>query len=234
MAFDLSYQAGLAINEILKRYTDYDREDFNGVSWRTTFIDDLNTNLREFGDPQAVVQKTFKLSSLGSGSVKSDEKINIQLPLIRKLADVLCRNEVTDFHDIAHGMPIGREAHGRHVFTWNFRNFSMRVFTRKNRPHVGFNLETQYFMSVLDNDKFDGGSGKDGDTDEEIEQPEAVTRRKDLPYYQNPYKYTSDPDQLPFKFDPRRSYRSLHHTLSTTMENLHKRLQTLECEFKST
>jgi hypothetical protein len=136
--------------------------------------------------------------------------------LFSGIANAICRNNVQNFHGIAHGTrPGAPDASrpgfeinaGKVVYSWKYLHYDFKAFTRASH-RAG--RHPNYFIQVVDNNQLQDDSGDSGDnTDVEITD----TRWLDLP----PHRHHDGSSGV--------------GSVYTTLQNLHERLNSLESSF---
>lgn len=113
----------------------------------------------------------FKIGFQQSNIIEGREET-----LILGIANAICRNQIQDFHFIAHGEKFHqKQKHGKYQASWSFGHYKFRVYTRVSRHHQ---RTLNYFMQITDTDQLQNDTGDSGDdTDNEVQD----YRRIELP-----------------------------------------------------
>ena len=159
--FDSSRDAMNKVDAALQKFTFYsnrdgDQNNGNNLRARNLIIRRLFDNL-DLGTRSSV---TFELSLNHSHVHEKKDSA-----LFLEIANIICRNQVQNFHFIEHGKPMYRwERHSRYVISWGFHKYHFVAFTKRSQYGT-----LDYFMRITDTTKWhDQDADSGADTDREL------------------------------------------------------------------
>ena len=209
--FDLSEQSANKIHSALKECTTLRdgnaQTTANNQRRRQRIIDALFRPLRGI-QTNLPSNLTFPLE-LNQGAIAAHDKQTSML--FQKIASAICRNNITNFHFIAHGKPFHHwEKFGKYTASWDYRNYHFKAYTRVSRRGT---RSLDYFINVIDKEQLHNDSD---DSDELTDEEVSERSETDLP---------PRPDG------------SRHGTMNSVysiLSNMHDRINILESTFQST
>lgn len=161
--FDTSQEARLLLEQVLIRHTFYGNNAANEVqntTARRNIIERLFNRLNALREhPKVRFEMLLNASHVFTGE---------EPRLFTTIANIICRNSITDFHAMVHGIPVNHwEQWYKQVYSWKYRQYEFRAYTRRI-----FN-GNDFYMEIRDTSKQqEDDSDSDNDTDHDsVKEP---------------------------------------------------------------